>query len=172
MRTAIESKILDLQDLARECQRFRQQGKRVVQCHGCFDFLHVGHVRHLEAAAALGDVLVVTVTADEHVAKGPSRPLYTLSLRMEFLAALEIVDYVAASQFASAVEVIRIIQPSIFAKGSDYRTSSELDPRLAAEARAAAAGGGQLVFTDDPVTFSSTKIIQSLTTIVEGAPQI
>ncbi len=93
----------------------------MVQAHGTFDLLHLGHVRHLEAARKLGDVLMVTVTADSFVNKGPGPAGVQASLRAEMLAALEYVDWVAINDSADAVSAIRCIRPSIYIKGQDYQ---------------------------------------------------
>lgn len=103
-RDWIHSKILSVADIAPIARRLRREGKIVVQCHGTFDLLHIGHVRHLEAARALGDVLIVTLTADRFVNKGPGRPVFTELLRAEMLAALDCVSYVAVTEAADAID--------------------------------------------------------------------
>jgi cytidyltransferase-like protein len=90
-------KILTLTDLASQAQTLQAQGKQIVHCHGVFDVLHLGHLRYFEAAKRHGDVLVVTITADEHVNKGPGRPVFTSDQRAEMLASLGIVDFVAVN---------------------------------------------------------------------------
>src|SRR5215472_3978062 len=96
------SKVLTLDELAACTRRLREAGRVVVQAHGTFDLLHLGHVRHLEAARALGDVLVVTVTADRFVNKGPGRPVFTEAFRAEMLATLAYVDWVAVNEAPDA----------------------------------------------------------------------
>jgi len=95
-----------------------------VLAHGVFDLLHVGHIRHLREAKALGDVLVVTLTEDSRVNKGPGRPAFTETLRAEALAALEAVDFVAISRHATAVPVIATIKPNVYVKGPDYKDAA------------------------------------------------
>ena len=114
-------KILDLDTLAAQCASLRAQGKAIVHCHGVFDLLHVGHIRHFKEARDRGAILVVTLTQDSNVNKGPNRPAFTESLRAEAIAALEFVDYVAISRYPTAVEAIERIRPAIYAKGPDYR---------------------------------------------------
>src|SRR5262245_36290157 len=116
-----QSKILTVADLAAHAHRYRAAGLVVVQAHGTFDLLHLGHVRHLGAARALGDVLVVTITADRHVNKGPGRPIFTEALRAEMLAALHFVTFVAVCEASDAISAIEAIKPSIYAKGNDYQ---------------------------------------------------
>src|SRR3990167_11073056 len=93
---ALSRKIKNIDELAIIIQKLKnQKDKKIVLCHGVFDLVHPGHIRHFQAAKALGDVLVVTVTADEYVNKGPGRPVFIQGLRAESIAALGCVDYVA-----------------------------------------------------------------------------
>src|SRR5215813_5368378 len=112
-------KIVTLEDLAAIVQQMRRGGKTVVQAHGTFDLLHLGHVRHLEAACKLGDVLIVTVTADRFVNKGPGRPVFGEVLRAEMLVNLANVDWVGINESPDAVSAIEAIRPSIYVKGQD-----------------------------------------------------
>src|SRR5207249_11672946 len=89
----------------------REAGKKIVQSHGIWDLLHPGHICHLEEARALGDVLVVTLTADKHVHKGPGRPYFNEQLRMRSLAALGCVDYVVLVPFSDGVPAIECVKP-------------------------------------------------------------
>src|SRR5271163_1702574 len=100
--------------------KFKDKGKKIVQCHGTFDLLHPGHIYHLEEARELGDVLVVTVTAERHVNKGPGRPFFNDQLRAKSLAALTCVDYVVLIPHAAAVEAIDCVKPDIYCKGTEY----------------------------------------------------
>src|SRR5271154_179830 len=108
-------KIVTVEEMAVIVARLKAEGKKVVQAHGAFDLLHLGHVKHLESARAKGDVLIVTVTADKFVNKGPNRPVFTEILRAEMLAALEVVDWVAINYHYDAVSAILTIRPSYYA---------------------------------------------------------
>jgi len=133
--------------------------RRVVLAHGVFDLIHMGHVRHLEAAKREGDVLIVTVTADKFVNKGPDRPVFPAAMRAEMLAALECVDFVAISESASAIEAINTIKPDVYAKGSDYENASDdVTDSIAQERAAVESYGGRIVFTKGE-TFSSSALI-------------
>src|SRR5215467_4599231 len=137
------SKILELEDLAAVVASFRAQGKRVVQCHGVFDLIHIGHIRHFEQAKEMGDVLIVTVTPDRYVNKGPNRPVFTERHRAWSIGALECVDYVAINQWPMATDTIRLLKPTIFAKGSEYRDASkDRTGAIAAEQRIIEEVGG------------------------------
>lgn len=131
---------------------------RVVHCHGCFDCLCIGHIRHLQAARQLGDMLIVTVTPDRYVNK-PGRPIFSEDIRAECLAALECVDYVAVNEWPDAVETIRLLRPDVYVKGAEYR--GKMTAALRAEEAAIHAVGGRLVFVDTP-QFHTTELIERL----------
>ena len=151
-------KILSLEDLARRVDFLRRDGRKIVQCHGCFDLLHIGHIRHLQAARTMGDVLVVTITADEYVDKGEGRPAFPERLRAEMLAALECVDFVAIAASPTAVEAIRLLRPDCYVKG---QTATERpSARLRQEIEMVRATGGEARFTDE-VIFSSTELLNA-----------
>src|SRR5437588_8934104 len=107
-------KILRLEELAGVSASLKAQGKTVVHCHGVFDPLHIGHIRHFEQAKKLGDVLVVTVTPDRYVNKGPHRPIFPEDLRAEAIAALECVDFVAINRWPMAIETILLLRPDLY----------------------------------------------------------
>lgn len=152
----------DLDRLAARLDAERNAARRVVLCHGCFDLLHVGHVRYLEAARALGDVLVVTVTPDELVDKGPGRPAFPAQQRAELLAALRCVDGVAINRWATAVPTIELLRPDVYAKGAEYRAAAEdTDSPVGRERAAVEAHGGRLALIDGE-KLSSTEILKRL----------
>jgi D-glycero-beta-D-manno-heptose 1-phosphate adenylyltransferase len=125
----VNSKILTLDQLAVESGRLRSESQRVVATNGCFDILHVGHVRYLTAARKLGDVLVVGLNGDDSVRqlKGEGRPVNREQDRAEVLAALESVDYVTIFPENRATDFLRAAAPAVYAKGGDY-TADTLDP--------------------------------------------
>lgn len=153
-------KIKPLNELAAIVQDLKNQGKTVVLCHGCFDLVHPGHILHFEAAKKMGDTLIVTITADNFVNKGPGRPVFSEQLRAEFLAALECVDFVAINPAVSAIGLIELLKPNIYCKGAEYQKALN-DPsrNLYKEAEAVKAAGGRICFTDEP-TFSSTRLLK------------
>ena len=139
--------------------RLRAQGRRIVHCHGVFDLLHVGHLRYFQEAKAMGDVLVVTLTTDRFVNKGPHRPAFPEQLRAEVLAGLECVDFVAINPHPTAVEAIRLIKPDIYVKGPDYAdTSKDVTGKIHEEEAAVKEVGGRIAFTTGQI-FSSTSLI-------------
>jgi len=156
-RTA--NKIVSIERLAKQVADSKAAGKRVVLCHGVFDLLHYGHILHFEEARTQGDVLVVTLTPDVHVNKGPNRPAFTESYRAEMLAALELVDFVAINRWPTAVEMLQLVQPDVYAKGPDYKNhQSDLTGRIGDEEAAVCAHGGTIFYTE-AVSFSSSTLI-------------
>ena len=152
----MENAVQELIEIGERCWR---SGNRVVLCHGCFDILHVGHIRHLQAAKELGDVLVVTVTADEFVNKGPDRPIFSVALRVEALRALRCVDFAFPNYAPTAVNVIGTLKPRIYCKGGDNRSNYTANFRE--ESAAIRLVGGELVFTGD-AEFHATDIIEKV----------
>lgn len=152
-------KIKDLDELAGLLGELKAKGRKIVHAHGVFDLLHIGHIRHFEEARKMGDVLVVTVTRDEHVNKGPHRPAFPQELRAEAIAALGVVDYVAINRWPLALETIKLLRPDIYVKGSEYRVAEQdITAGIVAEAEAVRSVGGEIRFTDD-ITFSSSTLL-------------
>ena len=156
---AATDKIKTLDELADTIQVLKDQGNIIVHCHGVFDLLHPGHIQHFEAAKREGDILIVTVTPDEYVGRGPGRPVFNQRLRAESVAALECVDYVAINEWPTAVETIKKLKTDVYAKGSDYANrEDDLTGQICKEEEAIKSIGGRLHFTDE-ITFSSTKLL-------------
>jgi len=156
-----ESKIKSVDELADLVAQAKAKGLRVVQCHGVFDLLHPGHTRLFEAALRVADVLVVTLTADKYVNKGPDRPVFNQRLRAETIAALQAVDYVAVVEAPTAIEAILKLRPDFYMKGrDDSHYEEDLTNKMAEEEAAVRAVGGQVYVTDD-ITFSSTSLLNN-----------
>jgi len=140
-----------------------QREKKIVLCHGVFDLLHIGHIKYFEEAKKQGEILIVTVTPDRFVNKGPDRPHFTETLRIEALAALEIVDYVSLNLWPTAVETLHLLKPDIYAKGPDYKDQvTDLTGKIQEEEEAVRSYGGQLFITSGQVFSSSRLINQAL----------
>ncbi len=152
-------KVMDIEQLARVTAAHRDRGEKVVHCHGCFDLLHIGHIRHLRQARKLGQVLVVTITPDHYVDKGPGRPAFPQELRAEALAALDCVDYVAINRWPTAEKTLRLLRPHYFVKGSEFKdTGSDRTGKIGREERVVREIGAELAFTED-IVFSSSNLI-------------
>ena len=150
--------IRDHDKLASILERLRANGKRVVFCNGCFDVLHVGHVRCLSGAKACGDVLVVGVNSDSSVKeiKGPKYPLMPEEERMEIVAAIRGVDYVTCFPEPSADSIILRLRPDVHAKGTDYTYEN------VPERETVLSYGGEIAIVGDPKDHSSTHLKEQL----------
>jgi rfaE bifunctional protein nucleotidyltransferase chain/domain len=153
-------KVTSIDALRCDLTTLRSAGdERIVLAHGTFDLFHVGHLRHLESARREGTRLVVTLTADRFVNKGPDRPVFPAALRAEMLAALECVDFVAVSEEPTAMSVIHALKPDIYIKGAEYADeAADLTGNITREREAVEAHGGRIIFSDD-ITFSSSNLI-------------
>lgn len=156
-RPVRREKVIEFRDLTSLRQRFPKL--RLVQCHGVFDVLHAGHLAYFQSAKEFGDLLVVTITTDKFVNKGPGRPYFTDRIRANMIAALEAVDFVAISDHPTAVPAIDGLKPHFYVKGPDYRDKTkDVTGGIFEEERAVERHGGKLVFTEDE-TFSSSALI-------------
>ena len=152
-------KIIDIKQAGLLAANLKKQKKKIVLCHGTFDLLHTGHIKHMQNAKAQGDILFVSITADSFVLKGPGRPVFNEQLRLDNIAALESVDYVFINHSQTALISIDAIKPSYYAKGSDYKNSSEdVTGNIEKEINAVKLHGGSIYFTNE-ITFSSSALI-------------
>jgi rfaE bifunctional protein nucleotidyltransferase chain/domain len=156
---SIEQKIKSIDELVELVSELKKKGKKVVHCHGVFDLLHIGHIRYFRQAAQWGDVLVVTVSPDRFVDKGPHRPAFGEQLRAEGVASQDVVSYVAINEWPTAEELLRRLRPDVYVKGSDFK-SIDADPtgKLRLEADVCTEIGAQLRLTKE-IVFSSTNLI-------------
>jgi D-glycero-beta-D-manno-heptose 1-phosphate adenylyltransferase len=152
------TRVLDRQELARLSAELRAAGKKIVVTNGCFDILHVGHVRVLNAARELGDVLIVGLNSDESTRrlKGPTRPVNNEADRAEVLVNLRSVDYVSVFGEDTAIELLTAIKPHIYAKGADY-TNATLP-----EAPTVESFGGEIRFLELVPGKSTTNIVTKI----------
>lgn len=151
-------KILELEDLAKKIQILKSKGKTIVHCHGCFDLMHIGHIKYFQASKKMGDVLVVTVTPDIYVDKGPNRPVFNQNLRAESIAALECVDYVGINKWPTAEETLRLLTPDIYVKGQEFEKLEDKTGKIQREYEVVKEIGAELRFTHE-IVFSSTKLL-------------
>jgi rfaE bifunctional protein kinase chain/domain len=132
--------------------------KKVIMCHGVFDVVHPGHVRHLAYAKSKVDLLIASITSDRHIKKGVYRPHVPENLRALNLAAFEMVDYVIVDENPKPLENLEVIKPDFFAKGFEY-SSDGLPPATQEEMDVVETYGGQLMFTPGDVVYSSSNLI-------------
>jgi D-glycero-beta-D-manno-heptose 1-phosphate adenylyltransferase len=154
----VPDKVLDRKQLRQRVEDWRRNGEQVVLTNGCFDLLHVGHVRYLRAAKALGGRLVVAINSDESVRalKGEGRPVMPDGERAEILSALEVVDAVVIFPEKDVRALIREIHPDIHAKGTDYTAESVPERDTVMEY------GGRVVVVGDPKDHSATAFIEAI----------
>ncbi len=150
--------IVSLEWLAGKLSREKRGNRALVLANGAFDILHVGHVRYLQAASGLGDILVVAVNSDESVRrlKGEGRPVVPHVERMEIVDALSVVDYVVGFGEDDVSKVIRALRPDVHAKGTDYTPETVPEAGLVREL------GGRVEIVGDPKSHSSTELIRRL----------
>lgn len=152
------SKVKALPEISTLVSEHQKTGKTVVFANGCFDLLHVGHIRYLEAARALGDILVLGLNGDKSVRqlKGPGRPLMNQEERAEILAALECVDYLVLFDEPTAKEVLETLKPNIHAKGTDYTRES------VPERETVLSYGGLIAIVGDPKDHSTKDFLKQI----------
>lgn len=157
----MRQKQLTIETLVRVRERHPRQA--VVLANGVFDMLHVGHTRYLEGAKALGGVLVVAVNSDRssNLLKGPGRPLIPEGERVELVAALACTDYVICFDGDQLMEIIRLLQPDVHAKGTDYTEESVPEGDLVR------ALGGRVAIVGDPKGHSTTEILRRLSQVTQ-----
>lgn len=158
MTNNTQEKIKTLSELSQIIEHHKKTGGSAALCHGVFDLIHPGHIRHLAEAKNYADILVVTITPDRFVNKGPGRPIFNQDLRAEVLAALSQVDFVAINEWPTSIETIHALKPTVYVKGSDYEdTSKDITGNITKEEQAIKNVGGRIVFTHD-IVFSSSSL--------------
>ena len=151
-------KIIIFDELAQILHKLKAEGKKLVLCHGCFDLMHPGHIKHFQAAKEMGDILIVTIIPDVHVDKGLGRPAYNQNLRVESIAALECVDYVAINKWPTAEETLKLLRPDIYVKGQEFKDIEDKTGKIQKEYQLAKELGIEVKFTHE-IVFSSTKLL-------------
>ena len=153
-----QTKIMTLADIGERVRALQKDGKKVAHCHGCFDLMHPGHIRHFQEARDMADALVVTVSPDRFVDKGPNRPVFNEELRAESIASLACVDFVGINEWPTADETIRLVRPDYFVKGEEFESGEDVTGKLQGEIEAVKDVGGSMRYTHD-IVFSSTQVL-------------
>ncbi len=157
----MKNKIISIDKLKKIVFKEKKLGKKIVLCHGTFDLLHIGHIKHFKEAKSLGDKLIVTVTSDRFVNKGPHRPAFNEKQRLESISSLSFVDYVALSDDKTSVRVIKSIKPNIYCKGPDYKDhKKDISGEIINEIKEVKRNKGKIFYTGG-ATFSSSKLINT-----------
>jgi len=150
--------IISRDEIGKVCQKLREEGKKIVFTNGCFDIIHIGHIKYLTEAKKLGDVLVVGLNSDDSVKrlKGESRPVTPQSERAEILDSLKPVDYVVIFEEDTPLELIRIVKPDFLVKGGDYKPENIVGADFVTQ------NGGKVVVIPYVFGKSTTKLIERL----------
>ena len=165
-------KIIQIKVLEKIVSKLKAKGKKVVLCLGVFDLLHIGHINHFHEAKDHGDILVVTVTSDQYVNKGPNRPAFSEEDRLKALAALNVVDYVALNKNPTAISAIKGLKPNIYCKGPDYKLhKNDISGEIINEINTLKKNGGKIVYTKG-ITFSSSNLINRFNQICSPEQKI
>lgn len=156
-----QEKKLDFETCDEVFVGYHQQGYKIVLCNGVFDLLHPGHIAHLQTAKAMGDLLVVSLTATPYINRGPGRPIFSDELRVNSIAALACVDHVILTPAVTALEIIEKVRPHIYCKGDEYaETHKDVTQNIEKEIAQVRAYSGDIRYTQE-ITFSSTKLINN-----------
>jgi len=165
------NKIIEIKKIKDYLKKVPDKNK-IVHCHGVFDLLHLGHIKYFQEAKKLGDILIVTITQDKFVRRGPGRPVFKAAERAEAIAALDVVDYVAVNNWSTAIKTIELIKPDFYVKGPDYKNhDNDITGNIKLEEDAVKKYGGDIKYTSD-VTFSSTKLINQNINIFNGEQKL
>ena len=157
----MKNKIVSFENLIKISKLKRSRNKKIVLCHGVFDLLHIGHIKHLQEAKTFGDILIVTITPDKFVQKGPNRPAFNSQLRLEALQALECIDYVSINKWMTATDTIKLLKPHIYCKGPDYKKKeNDVTKKIYDEEKAINSIKGSIKFTSD-ISYSSSNLLNN-----------
>ena len=154
-------KIFQIDQLTKKIKLEKKENKKIIHCHGVFDLVHVGHIKHFQEAKRIGDFLVVSITSDKYANKGLGRPIFNENLRAEVLSSITYIDAVYINHYATSEELISLIKPNIYFKGSDYKDNKkDRTKNILKEISSVKKHGGRIVYSND-ITFSSSNLINN-----------
>ena len=155
-------KIINFNNIEKVLSKYKIKNKKIVQCHGVFDLLHIGHLKHFETAKKQGDILIVSVTPDQYIDKGFNRPFFKNQQRLEGLSSIADINYVVLNNSSTAVNIINKIKPNFFCKGPDYKNQKDdITGQIKNEISAVKKNGGKIIITNDK-TYSSSSILNDV----------
>ena len=155
----MEKKIFKTTELLNKIKKLKFKNKKIGLCHGAFDLIHVGHIKHFKSSKKHCDFLIVSITKDEFIKKGPKRPIFNEKLRIETLAEISSIDAVILSEGSTAENIIRTIKPNFYFKGPDYKKhKNDLTNKINIEINLVKKYKGKVIYTSDE-KYSSSKII-------------
>ena len=149
----MKKKIISVSQSSDLIKKLKKKSKKIVLCHGVFDILHSGHIYHFQKAKKFGDILIVSLTADKFVKKGPGRPKFNIKERSNVISNLSIVDFVIINNDSDSINLIKKIKPNIYVKGIDYKNfKNDVSSKIQLEKKAIQSVGGILKFTNEKTT--------------------
>lgn len=152
-------KIININDVAKIVAKEKSKNKKIVHCHGVFDFFHLGHLKYFKSAKSYGDILIVSLTSDKFVSKGFNRPFYKLSQRAELLSSIDIIDLIVVSDSQNGEKIIEKIKPDFYVKGPDYKNNKkDITGNIYKEINVVKKFGGKIIYTKDE-TLSSSNLL-------------
>lgn len=155
------AKIVSQKEFKKIREELKNEGKKVGLCHGVFDLVHPGHMIHFREAKNMVDILVVSITSEQYVRKGPGRPYFDDTMRLNFLSEIKCIDYTMLSESFTADDVIRVVKPDIYIKGKEYEViEDDITGKISEEIELVQKHGGQVAYTEGQV-FSSTNLINN-----------
>ena len=161
----MHKKIISIENLKRKILNFKTKSKKIVLCHGVFDLLHLGHINHFKEAKNKGDILIVSVTPDRYVRKGPNRPAFNEQDRMNALSAIDIIDFITLNKNPTAVSIIKELKPNIYCKGKEYKLfKNDLSGEIKNEVNALKKIKGKIFYTGG-ATFSSSNLLNKYASV-------
>ena len=155
------NKIFTLNNLKQQIKKEKSKNKKIIHCHGVFDLIHIGHIKHFKEAKQNGDYLVVSITSDKNVNKGSGRPIFNQNLRAEFLSSLSFIDAIYINESKTSEKLISTIKPDIYFKGPDYKNNqNDRTKNIYKEVALTKKFGGKVIYSND-ITFSSSNLINT-----------
>ena len=152
---------VEIKNFQKKIKKIRTKKKKIVLCHGVFDLVHLGHIKHFKTAKSFGDYSIVSVTSNRFIKKGPGRPIFNQQQRLEFLKEIKLIDDVIISTTESAEDIIKLVKPDFYVKGPDYKNNiKDKTGKIKTEKKLVEKFGGQIKYTNDDA-YSSSSIINS-----------
>ena len=149
-----------MNNLLSKLKNLKKKNKTIGLVHGVFDVVHLGHINYFKEAKKIADILIVSVTADKYVNKGPNKPLFNLEKRVSFLKSIKEIDFVIKSNYPTSIQIIEKIKPNFYIKGKDYKENRDITNNLELEKKAVEKIGGKIIFTNSEL-YSSSRIINT-----------
>ena len=163
----MRNKLIDLSKVEKFFSSINKKGKKIILCHGVFDLVHIGHISYFEDAKKNADILVVSLTPDKYIFKGPGRPYFNNEQRIKAISSLELVDYVILNNEADAINLIKKVKPHIYFKGKDYKDyKKDTTGKIKLEENSVNSVGGKILFSNEAM-FSSSKILNKFSNILD-----